>query len=137
MLPHPEPSLQTTTWQLDDLAVLRLAGELDALTAPLALSSAQQMLLGRAPVLVVDASQVSFIASAGIGALIRLRRQVEERAGRLVLVAPADGRVWRLLALMHLLEHFAVCPDLEAAVRVLRTPPPLPGRQAAPPSGTA
>ncbi|MFB9877588.1 STAS domain-containing protein [Planobispora siamensis] len=90
--------MQTTTWQLDDLAVLRLAGALDALTAPLALSSAQQMLIDRAPVLVVDLSQVSFIASAGIGALVRLRGQVEEHAGRLVLVAPADGRVWRLLA---------------------------------------
>ncbi|MBG0832006.1 STAS domain-containing protein [Planomonospora sp. ID67723] len=113
----PDRHLQAHVWRLGDLQVSRLSGELDGLTAPAALDRLYDALVGGKAMLVVDLTQVTFMASAGVGVLLAIRRHVAERSGRLVLVAPVGGRAWRLLELTRLLEVFEVRSDLQQAVR--------------------
>ena len=50
--------------------VLRVAGELDLLTTPTLSSACAQELRGRPPVLVIDLTGVTFLASVGMSAIV-------------------------------------------------------------------
>jgi anti-anti-sigma factor len=96
-----QPPITTTLETRDGEAVLRVAGEIDLLTAPdfiSALGEAQSA-GGR---LLVDLTDVSFMDSTGLRALLEARRradgdgavialQVLDRAGVSRLFAPAAG----------------------------------------------
>jgi anti-sigma B factor antagonist len=55
----------------------------------------------------IDLSQVAFLDSTGLGALIHLRNTTNEEPGALVLIDPSEP-VRRLLALTRLNEVFAI-----------------------------
>ena len=75
--------------------------------------------------IIVDLSQVDFIASLAISVLIRNARAIRLREGNLVLLNPQPN-VARVLASTRVDQVVAVCQDLEEARSQLRsTPSPL------------
>lgn len=107
--------------------MLRLIGELDAVTVPgVAVKLDEALLTFEDLSLVVGLTQVTFIASAGVGAPVRMRQNVQRRQGRLIAVPPAQGRARRLFELTHIVDHFEVRLTLPEAVGTLRQRRPRP-----------
>ncbi|KZM74006.1 STAS domain-containing protein [Nocardia terpenica] len=103
----------------DEATVLTVAGEVDLATAP-ALENAIEATLGGKPpaALIIDLSQVSFLASAGMAALVA----AHQRAGSATRIAVvADGPATsRQLKMTNLDQVFALYPTLEEALTALR-----------------
>ena len=121
MARDPETQLEVRSWRLDSLWVLRLVGELDACTVPSVRVKLDRVLLAfEALTLVVDLTHVTFMASAGVGALVEIQEKVSERGGRLIVVLPTGGRPHRLFELTGMMGYLDVRETLEGAVRALR-----------------
>ncbi len=94
--------------------VLHVVGELDTLTAPLlALRLAEQQ--SAVPKLVVDLSEVSFLGSAGLAALVEAKEAADQNGGRL-LVVPGSRIAKRALEATGLLSLFTVADDVPEAL---------------------
>ncbi|MCW2875295.1 MAG: sulfate transporter [Streptomyces oryziradicis] len=89
--------------EVDILAATRTSGRLDALTSSLH------------PDLVMDLRAVTFIDCSGLSLLVRARRRVVERGGRLAVVSDSPS-VLRLLRLTRLAAVFVVHEDLASAL---------------------
>jgi anti-sigma B factor antagonist len=76
-----------------DVAVLAVTGEIDSLTTPALERGLGELLAVAEPLLVIDLSDVTFLASSGLAALIRAAQRLEPREQRLRLVA--TGRAVR------------------------------------------
>ncbi len=70
------------------ICVLSVDGEVDTLTASAFTGALEELTAAAEPVLVVDLTGVTFLASSGLAALIQAARRAEERALTLRLVAP-------------------------------------------------
>ena len=82
------PEFSLTVFNLPDLHIVRLHGELDVASAA-ALSNSLVELAGST--LVVDLSGLSFMDSSGIGALVRARNRIKAMGlGDLVLTRPTE-----------------------------------------------
>jgi anti-anti-sigma factor len=68
--------------------------------------------------LVLDLSGLTFVNSAGLGAIIGAYRQCREQGGALCLVCPVPA-VAQVLRITHLDRLIAVYPDVESARRAL------------------
>ncbi len=110
----PDPTL-TVVRELDDgVAVVRASGELDLATAPQLVRAISLAAEGRRPRVLVDLAAVEFCDSAGLRALLGAAREVEARAGRLVVAVEPGGVVERLLDLAGLMEFLRVRSPGEA-----------------------
>jgi anti-anti-sigma factor len=91
----------------DRIAYVDVAGDLD-FGAKLALESqvADQLTSGGITSVVVDIAEVSFIDSAGIGALVVCRRHAED-AGKTLVVLGAHDRVADMMNLTGVLQWLA------------------------------
>jgi anti-sigma B factor antagonist len=69
-----------------DTVVLAVRGEIDTLTAPAFTAAAEDLLTTPGEVLVMDLTEVRFLASSGLAVLISAARRAEERGVRLRLV---------------------------------------------------
>ena len=67
------------------------------------------------PVVVVDMSRVTFISSAGLGALIRMNRAMKDQQRKVRLAAVAEP-VYQMLCGAKLDEMFPVFPTVENAL---------------------
>jgi anti-sigma B factor antagonist len=104
----------TVTREVDDgVAVVRAAGELDLATASQLVRAIDVAAYGRGrPRILVDLAAVEFCDSAGLRALLGAAREVEARAGRLVVAVAPGGAVDRLLEIAGLREFLHVrAPD--------------------------
>jgi anti-anti-sigma factor len=94
--------------------VVEVVGELDLATV-----AHWEATVGRAArgadVVVLDVSRVEFLDSAGVHALFRMLTTLQARQKRLVIVAPPDGRVRRLLEILDLPSLAWVCDSLDEA----------------------
>jgi anti-anti-sigma factor len=107
--PTPLPVLNTT--------VIAPEGELDIAQMAdfrAALSDATD---GDAPRLVVDLSNVSFIDSSGLAALVQTHNRLRRGNRQLAVVAPEGTAVTVLINLAALQDRLAIFDTLEAAVR--------------------
>lgn len=89
---------------------IKLTGELDSGTCPELLERFYAILDEGASEVVVDLSEVSFIDSGGMRAIIVIERAAEERNIRLALRPPA-GPVTELLEITGIREHIALTPS--------------------------
>jgi anti-sigma B factor antagonist len=110
----PGASLTVTREVEDGVAVVRAAGELDLATASQLVRAIDIAASGRRPRVLVDLAEVEFCDSAGLRALLGAAREVEARAGRLVVAVTPDGAVDRLLELVGLREFLRVRAPGEA-----------------------
>lgn len=86
---------------LDGEVVLRIEGELDALTAPELRPALDQVVSDGNPRVTVDLSGLRLIDSSGVGALVSMYKRVRGRGGRVRVVGASHQplAVFRLLRL--------------------------------------
>lgn len=95
-------------------AVLGVAGEVDALSAPRLERAVSEALAGNPETLIIDLVKVHFLASAGLSVLMSTHQQVGEGVDfRVVAEGSATGRPLHLTGLDH---NFAVYPSREEAL---------------------
>lgn len=107
--------MNITDRRVADITVIKLAGALDAATAPAAEVQLDILVAANLVRLVFDLSELSYIGSAGIRVLHKITKEMRRQSGdvRLARVQPA---VIRTLELVGLLPVINVYPDLDTAV---------------------
>ena len=106
-MPSWEPlELAVTESGRGELAVVRVAGEIDVSTA-WSLKGCLDLLLRGGRSVILDFEGVSFMGAAGIGVLVAAHRLAEESATTVTLRRPIPSVV-RLLAITNLLDVIAV-----------------------------
>jgi anti-sigma B factor antagonist len=95
--------------------VIALSGELDAYDAPALREAFQELVDGAPAVIVLDLSNVSFLDSTVLGAVVGLLRRVREGDGQLRTVLP-DTTARRIFEITGLVAALDVWPSREAAV---------------------
>jgi anti-sigma B factor antagonist len=113
--PQHHEDLSIHVHVVDEMQVFELVGSLDIATSPTvraALISASERGDHR---LIVDLTQVDFLDSTGLGALIGGQRRAKEFHGEVRLVAK-EGQILRLLRITGLLKVFAVYATLDDAL---------------------
>jgi anti-anti-sigma factor len=98
----------------DGVVVLAVLGDLDAVTSPELTEEISKELAGNPTALIVDLSEVDFLASAGMAALAAAQAMSGSTRFGVVAAGPATGRPLRLVG-MDLM--FKVYPTLDAALR--------------------
>jgi anti-sigma B factor antagonist len=97
-----------------DTAVLTVRGEIDTLTAPAFTAATEDLLTASGEVLVMDLTEVRFLASSGLAVLITAAHRAEDRGLRLRLVI-GNRAVRRPLEITGTAALFDLHPDLESA----------------------
>jgi anti-sigma B factor antagonist len=77
-------------------ATVRAHGELDGYSAPKLRAAVHDASLVSPGTLVLDMSGVTFMDSSGLGTLLAMARELQERECQLVVDHPSD-RVWKVL----------------------------------------
>lgn len=96
--PHPRTDLTVELRETGAASTLRIEGDLDMGSIDVLLEVAEPRCAKRESFVELDMSDVGFLDSAGLHALVRLHRLSEAATGRLILVDP-PARVVRLLRL--------------------------------------
>jgi len=112
---RPQDLLRVTAHHSGGAVVLAVAGEVDLLSAPVLGSEVTAALAVAPDLLVIDLSEVSFLASIGITVLLEARREAGSGT-RVRVVAPEAGVVHRTLRLTGLVEALAVAGTREDAL---------------------
>jgi anti-sigma B factor antagonist len=95
--------------------VLSVRGEVDVYSAPTLSENLAQLLEEGATAIVVDLSEVAFLDSTGLGALIGARSATEDADGRLAVVCTND-RILKLFTITGLDSVFEIFPTTAEAV---------------------
>ncbi len=105
----PPPELQIALERTGAGVTLRVAGEIDLLTAP-RFAAALAGALEAEGEAVIDVREVSFMDSTGLRALLQARTQADQAGRALALAYTPDGPVARLLELANVLGMFRQAP---------------------------
>jgi anti-sigma B factor antagonist len=95
-------------------SVVAVGGELDLYTAPSFRESVMQAADDAdPPKVIVDFSQLGFIDSSGLGAIVACLKHLRERNGNLAIAAPEASGLRRLLDLTGLDRVLTVYPTID------------------------
>ncbi|MGV9363662.1 STAS domain-containing protein [Amycolatopsis sp. NPDC003731] len=109
-----EPAGSVVLEHRDGVAVLRVDGALDLALAPKLRQLAERAARLQPSLLVIDLTDVTFLASAGMAELVRAHRGPAASAPLRVV---ATGRITlRPLELTRLIDEFAIYPSLSEAL---------------------
>lgn len=98
-------------------AIVTVAGEVDAYTAPVLRDKFVELVNSGVDRLVVDLRRVTFIESVGLGTLIAARKRLRRFDRSLCLVLSEDQRsIFRTFEITGLIKVFPIHPTVEAAV---------------------
>lgn len=100
------------------LPVVAVSGEVDVYSAPALKDNLTELLQSGADTVIVDLSEVAFLDSTGLGALVEARAATTEKGGSLPLVCQHE-RILKLFTITGLDGVFAIHPTLDDAVRSL------------------
>jgi anti-anti-sigma factor len=112
------PRLETRATTVGGANAIALAGELDRETAPQLSEEVELAVWSTVGAYVLDLSDVTFLDSSGLHALLRARAYPAREDRPLVLVLPI-GPARRVLDLASVLDTFVVYPSAEAAADAL------------------
>ena len=112
---HSHEDLKLHMHVIDGIQVFELSGSLDIATSPTVRASLLDASARGDHRLIVDLTNVDFLDSTGLGALIGAQRRAKEFAGEVRLVVK-EGQIVRLLRITGLLKIFAVYSTLNDAV---------------------
>jgi anti-sigma B factor antagonist len=104
-----------TVGPIGDCAVLQVAGEVDAYTAPMLREQIRDLAAKGAVHLIADLGQVGFLDSTGLGALVGGLKRLREAGGSLTLVIVAP-RILRLFQITGLTKVLAIHPSVAEAI---------------------
>jgi anti-sigma B factor antagonist len=100
------------------VAVLAVGGEIDLVTAPSFEKAINEVLADDPPNLVIDLSEVTFLASAGLQLLVATNERIDDSTGFAVVAeGPATSRP---IELTDLDKIFDLYPSLDDALEALR-----------------
>jgi anti-anti-sigma factor len=99
----------------DNIMVLEIKGEVDAYTSQDLNKTLADVLGDGYHQIVVEVSQMTFISSAGIRALLYAQREAVQLGGEVRLVGPTD-QVRRIFEIAGFFELFQITDDLEESV---------------------
>jgi anti-anti-sigma factor len=99
----------------DNIMVLEIKGEVDAYTSQDLNKTLADVLGDGYHQIVVEVSQMTFISSAGIRALLYAQREAVQLDGEVRLVGPTD-QVRRIFEIAGFFELFQITDDLEESV---------------------
>lgn len=102
-----------------DVPVVAVHGEVDVYSAPALKGSLTELLGSGANTFVVDLSDVGFLDSTGLGALVEARTATSEAGGSLPLVCKHE-RILKLFTITGLDGVFAIHPTVDAALAALQ-----------------
>jgi anti-sigma B factor antagonist len=97
-----------------DLLLFKLRGSLDLATSPTVRAALMDATKKGKRDLIVDLTQLEFLDSTGLGALIGAHRRMSEHGGSLRLII-AEGAISRLLNITGLVRVFSVYHSVEDA----------------------
>ena len=112
---NKEPASANTTPSQSRSNVLPLKGEIDLHVSPSVTASLNAMIVKKPERLVVDLSDVSYIDSAGLAALIEAMQKVEDYGGKFAL-AGLQETVRSIFEISRLDQVFQIFPDTDAAL---------------------
>jgi anti-sigma B factor antagonist len=112
---HNHEDLKLRVHVVGGIQVFELSGSLDIATSPTVRASLLEASARGDHRLIVDLTNVDFLDSTGLGALIGAQRRAKEFDGEVRLVVK-EGQIVRLLRITGLLKIFAVYPTLDGAV---------------------
>ncbi|HEY1680800.1 MAG TPA: STAS domain-containing protein [Candidatus Tumulicola sp.] len=122
---HDELTIDVKSEKHGEALVFKLRGSLDLATAPTVRAALTDAASDANRHLIVDLTQIEFLDSTGLGALIGAHRRASEHNGSLRLVV-TEGPISRLLNITGLLRVFSVYHDLKDALadqaRVIAAP---------------
>ena len=104
-----------TAGPVGDCAVLRVTGEVDVYTAPALRERIRELAARGAVHLIADLTQVDFLDSTGLGALVGGLKRLREDGGSLALVITTP-RVLRVFQVTGLTKAFTTWPSVTDAV---------------------
>ena len=96
--------------------VLPLQGEIDLNVSPEIAQTFNEMVRSKPPRVVVDLTNVTYIDSSGLAALIVGMQQVKEYGGKFALAGVQDD-VMSILEIARLDQFFATYPHVDAALK--------------------
>jgi anti-anti-sigma factor len=102
-------------------SVVAVTGELDVSTTA-QWDEDVQAAARHSPAVVLDLSRVHFVDSAGVRTLFRWVKGAERRGVLVVVVAPHDGPLWRLLDILDLESVAPICDSREDALAAVKGP---------------
>jgi anti-sigma B factor antagonist len=110
-----DPASSSTTPRQSRSNVLPLKGEIDLHVSPSVTASLNEMIIKKPERMVVDLSDVSYIDSAGLAALIEAMQKVEGYGGSFML-AGLQETVRSIFEISRLDQVFQIFPDADAAL---------------------
>ncbi|MCL5271482.1 MAG: STAS domain-containing protein [bacterium] len=97
---------------------VRIIGFLDAHTVLTFEKTMEDLLERQYNKLIMDLESLSYISSAGIGALMVLLQQVRRRQGDMVILHPSP-KVYKILDLLGFTKIFMIAQDRDTALQAL------------------
>ena len=98
---------------VDDLPVIRAAGELDLATVPEMRAVVAEVTERRPRALIFDFQEIAYMDSSGLGILVSAKKRLGSYRGE-VIVITAQPSVLKVLSLSGLDQIMAVFPSIEA-----------------------
>jgi anti-sigma B factor antagonist len=98
-----------------DVPVVAVSGEVDVYSAPALKEQLTELLKSGARSLVVDLSDVAFLDSTGLGALVEARAATNDAGGKLPIVCGQE-RILKLFTITGLDGVFDIHPTVDEAV---------------------
>jgi len=110
------PPFDARITQQGRLRIVRVAGEVDILTAPKLAATVRDD--DAFDTLVLDVAKMPFITSAGLRLIASLHRRLSRRGGGVALVS-VQPFVARVLEIVGLADTLPIAPDVRTATRLL------------------
>lgn len=101
-----------------NIIVLHVSGNITSRDVKVLEDEFNRMIQGPPVKLVLDLKGVEAIDSEGVGALIRVRFEIVDRGGNIVLIGLSD-RVSTILKISGLTDYFAIAPTQFKAIKIL------------------
>ena len=113
-------SLRGTRETRDNCQLFRLAGLLDAFSEPTFRKVLDKCVEEGPFNIILDLSQIDFIDSSGIGALVQIAKKIQSSGGSLQLIT--NPRVMQTVKMVRLEQFFKLQPSVEAALEHVKRP---------------
>ena len=107
-------SLRGTREVRDSCQLFRLTGLLDAFSEPTFIKVIGSKIEDGPKNIILDLSQIDFVDSSGLGALVQLAKQAQTANGTLQIVT--NARVTQTVKLVRLEKFLSLQPSVDAAV---------------------
>jgi anti-sigma B factor antagonist len=112
------PRLKTRATTVGGASAIAISGELDVETAPQLAEEVEVAVWSTVGAFVLDLTELTFLDSSGLHALLRARAYLAREDRSLVLICP-PGPARRVLDLASVLDTFVVYPSADAAADAL------------------